>query len=174
MSTVGIIEGGAWVFGDNVDTGYIMPAAYASLPDEELGEHAMEGIDPDFARKAQAGDVIVGGRNFGCGSSRETAPRGIKRAGVGAVIARTFARNFFRNALCIGLPVLICAEARSIAQGDRLRVDPIAGRVENLTKGETLQAEPLPDHIMDMVKAGGLVPYLKQTLAQAAPSAIKR
>lgn len=158
------IEGGAWVFGDNVDTGYIMPSKYASLPDEELAAHAMEGIDPDFPKNVQAGDVIIGGRNFGCGSSRETAPRGIKHAGVGAVIARTFARNFFRNSLCIGLPVLICADAESIAQGDRVRVDPIAGRVENLTKGQTLQAEPLPDHIMDMVKAGGLVPYLKQTL----------
>ncbi len=158
------IEGGAWVFGDNVDTGYIMPSKYASLPDEELAAHAMEGIDPDFPKNVQAGDVIIGGRNFGCGSSRETAPRGIKHAGVGAVIARTFARNFFRNSLCIGLPVLICADAKSIEQGDRVRVDPIAGRVENLTKGQTLQAEPLPDHIMDMVKAGGLVPYLKQTL----------
>lgn len=158
------IEGGAWVFGDNVDTGYIMPSKYASLPDEELGAHAMEGIDPDFPKNVQAGDVIIGGRNFGCGSSRETAPRGIKRAGVGAVIARTFARNFFRNSLCIGLPVLICSDAESIEQGDRVRVDPIAGRVENLTKDQTLQAEPLPDHIMDMVKAGGLVPYLKQTL----------
>lgn len=158
------IEGGAWVFGDNVDTGYIMPSKYASLPDEELAAHAMEGIDPDFPKNVQAGDVIIGGRNFGCGSSRETAPRGIKHAGVGAVIARTFARNFFRNSLCIGLPVLICDDAESIEQGDRVRVDPIAGRVENLTKGQTLQAEPLPDHIMDMVKAGGLVPYLKQTL----------
>jgi 3-isopropylmalate/(R)-2-methylmalate dehydratase small subunit len=126
------IEGGAWVFGDNVDTGYIMPSKYASLPDEELAAHAMEGVDPDFPKNVQAGDVIIGGGNFGCGSSRETAPRGIKQAGVGAVIARTFARNFFRNSLCIGLPVLICADADSIEQGDRVRVDPIAGRVENL------------------------------------------
>lgn len=168
MSAASVIEGGAWVFGDNVDTGYIMPAAYASLPDEELGAHAMEGIDPDFSKSVKPGDVIVGGRNFGCGSSRETAPRGIKRAGVGAVIALTFARNFFRNSLCIGLPVLICPEAGSIAQGARLRVDPIAGRVENLAKGEILQAEPLPGHIMEMVRAGGLVPYLKRTMRPAA------
>ncbi len=168
MSEARVIEGAAWVYGDNVDTGYIMPATYASLPDEELGKHAMEGIDPDFPHKVRAGDVIVGGRNFGCGSSRETAPRGIKRAGVGAVVARTFARNFFRNALCIGLPVLICDAATSIEGGDRVRVDPIAGRVENLTKGDTLQAEPLPDHIMDMVKAGGLVPYLRQTLTPSS------
>lgn len=170
MSGAGGIEGGAWVFGDNVDTGYIMPATYASLPDEELGAHAMEGIDPDFPKNVKPGDVIVGGRNFGCGSSRETAPRGIKRAGVGAVVALTFARNFFRNSLCIGLPVLICPEAGSIGQGDRLRVDPIAGRVENLTRGETLQTEPLPEHIMEMVKAGGLVPYLKRTMKPGSAS----
>jgi len=154
------IEGGAWVFGDNVDSGFIMPAAYASLPDEELGEHAMEGIDPEFPQKVRPGDVIVGGRNFGCGSSRETAPRGIKRAGVGAVIAQSFARAFFRNSICIGLPVLICPGAGGVREGDRLRVDPLAGSVENVTRGETYRAEPLPDFVMEMVAAGGLVPYL--------------
>ena len=95
------IEGSAWVFGDNVDTGYIMPGSFASLPDEELAHHIMSGIDPDFAGKTQPGDIIVGGVNFGCGSSRETAPRGLKYAKVGAVIAPNFARNFFRNSICI-------------------------------------------------------------------------
>ncbi len=160
------IEGGAWVFGDNVDTGYIMPGSFASLPDEELALHIMAGIDPDFAGKVQPGDIVVGGVNFGCGSSRETAPRGLKYAKVGAVIAQNFARNFFRNSICIGLPVLICPGAGSIQEGDRLRVDPIAGVVENLTQGGSLQAEPLPEHVMEMVRAGGIVAYLREKHAK--------
>ena len=160
------IEGGAWVFGDNVDTGYIMPGSFASLPDEELAHHIMAGIDPDFAGKVQPGDIVVGGVNFGCGSSRETAPRGLKYAKVGAVIAQNFARNFFRNSICIGLPVLICPDAGSIREGDRLRVDPITGIVENLTQGDSLQAEPLPEHVMEMVRAGGIVAYLRQKHAK--------
>ncbi len=160
------IEGGAWIFGDNVDTGYIMPSSFASLPDEELADHTMAGIDPDFAGKIQPGDIVVGGVNFGCGSSRETAPRGLKYAKVGAVIAQNFARNFFRNSICIGLPVLICPGAGSIREGDRLRVDPITGIVENLTQGDSLQAEPLPEHVMEMVRAGGIVAYLRQKYAK--------
>ena len=160
------IEGGAWVFGDNVDTGYIMPGSFASLPDEELAHHIMAGIDPDFTGKVQPGDIVVGGVNFGCGSSRETAPRGLKYAKVGAVIAQNFARNFFRNSICIGLPVLICPDAGSIREGDRLRVDPITGIVENLTQGDSLQAEPLPEHVMEMVRAGGIVAYLRQKHAK--------
>ena len=156
------IEGKAWVFGDNVDSGFIMPGSYGSLPDAELAAHVMEGVDPEFAGKVQPGDVIVAGRNFGCGSSRETAPRGIKYAKVGVVVAQSFARNFFRNAISIGLPVLICPGAGGIQAGDSLRVDPLGGVVENLTRGDRLEAEPLPDHIMDMIRAGGLVPYLKQ------------
>ncbi|MEE9276648.1 MAG: 3-isopropylmalate dehydratase small subunit [bacterium] len=156
------IEGKAWVFGDNVDSGFIMPGPYGSLPDAELAAHVMEGVDPEFAGKVQPGDVIVAGRNFGCGSSRETAPRGIKFAKVGVVVAQSFARNFFRNAISIGLPVLICPGAGGIQAGDSLRVDPLGGVVENLTRGDRLEAEPLPDHIMDMIRAGGLVPYLKQ------------
>ncbi len=158
----GEIEGGAWVFGDNVDTGLIMPGTYGSLPDEELAQHVMSGMDPEFAGKVRTGDLIVGGTNFGCGSSRETAPRGLKYAGVGAVIAQSFARNFFRNAICIGLPVLICPGAGGIETGDRLRVDPIAGRIENLTRKTPLEAEPLPEHLMVMIQAGGLVPYLRE------------
>jgi 3-isopropylmalate/(R)-2-methylmalate dehydratase small subunit len=145
-----------------VDTGYIMPSTFASLPDEELAHHIMAGFDPEFAGKVQPGDIIVGGSNFGCGSSRETAPRGLKFAGIGAVIAQNFARNFFRNAICIGLPVLICPDAGRIQEGDRLQVDPIAGAVENLTQGSRLQAEPLPEHVMDMIRAGGMVAYLRE------------
>ncbi len=143
-----------------------MPGTYGSLPDEELAQHVMSGIDPEFAGKVQPGDLLVAGKNFGCGSSRETAPRGLKYAGVGAVIAQSLARNFFRNAICIGLPVLICPGAGGIEGGDRLRVDPIVGRVENLTQGGSLQAEPLPEHVMEMVRAGGIVAYLRQKHAK--------
>lgn len=156
--------GKAWTFGDNIDSGYIMPAAYASFPDEKLGEHAMEGVDSEFASKVSENDFIVGGKNFGCGSSRETAPRGIKFTGVGAVIAQSFARNFFRNSICIGLPVLICPDCKTISEGDELSVDPISGEVKNLTQDMVMQAEPLPEHIMDMIKAGGLIPFLEKTL----------
>tara|TARA_A100001037_G_scaffold259034_1_gene246579 strand:- start:10239 stop:10733 length:495 start_codon:yes stop_codon:yes gene_type:complete len=158
------IAGKAWTFGDNVDTGYIMPAAYASFPDEKLADHAMEGVDSEFASKVNKDDFIVAGKNFGCGSSRETAPRGIKFAGVGAVIAQSFARNFFRNSICIGLPVLICPDCKTISEGDELSVDPISGEVRNITQDKTMQAEPLPEHIMNMIKAGGLIPFLEKTL----------
>ena len=163
----GEIEGGAWVFGDNIDTGFIMPGTYGSLPDEELAQHVMSGVDPEFAGKVQSGDLLVAGKNFGCGSSRETAPRGLKYAGVGAVIAQSFARNFFRNSICIGLPVLICPGAGEIETGDRLRVDPIAGKIENLTQKSRLEAEPLPEHLMVMIRAGGLVPYLRERAKEA-------
>jgi len=156
------IEGCAWVFGDNVDTGFIMPGTYASLPDEELAQHVMSGIDPEFASKVQPGDIVVGGSNFGCGSSRETAPRGLKYAEVGAVIAQSFARTFFRNSVSIGLPVLICPEAGAIDAGDRLRADPIAGKIENITQRKLLKSESLPEHLMAMIRAGGLVAYLSQ------------
>jgi 3-isopropylmalate/(R)-2-methylmalate dehydratase small subunit len=161
-TAAGTLEGNAWVFGDNIDTGFIMPGTYGSLPDEELAQHVMSGIDPEFAGKVQPGDIVVGGKMFGCGSSRETAPRGLKFAGVGVIIAQSFARTFFRNAISIGLPVLICPEAGAIEQGDRLRADPIAGEIENLTQGKLLQSESLPDHLMEMVRAGGLVPYLRE------------
>ena len=161
-TTTKTIEGNAWVFGDNVDTGFIMPGTFGSLPDEELAQHVMSGIDPEFASKVQPGGIVVGGSNFGCGSSRETAPRGLKYAKVGAVIAQSFARTFFRNSICIGLPVLICPEAGAIAAGDLLRADPIAGEIENITQGNLLKSESLPEHLMEIIRAGGLVAYLRQ------------
>ena len=161
-AAAGAIEGNAWVFGDNIDTGFIMPGAFGSLPDEKLAHHVMSGIDPEFAGKVQPGDIVVGGKMFGCGSSRETAPRGLKFARVGAIVAQSFARTFFRNAISIGLPVLICPEAGVIEPADRLRADPIAGEIENLTQGNLLRSESLPDHLMEMVRAGGLVPYLRE------------
>ncbi len=162
LHSTGAIEGRAWVFGDNVDTGFIMPGTYGSLPDEELAQHVMNGVDPDFAGKVRPGDLVVGGTNFGCGSSRETAPRGLKYAKIGAIIAQSFARTFFRNAISIGLPVLICPDAGAIKEGDLLKADPIAGEIENLTQGKLLKSESLPEHLMEMIRAGGLVPYLRE------------
>ena len=127
-------------------------------------EWANELLSMPFASKVSKNDFIVGGKNFVWGSSRETAPRGIKFAGVGAVIAQSFARNFFRNSICIGLPVLICPDCKTISEGDELSVEPILGEVKNITQDKTMQAEPLPEHIMNMIKAGGLIPFLEKTL----------
>ncbi|MBT3351705.1 MAG: 3-isopropylmalate dehydratase [Nitrospinaceae bacterium] len=122
----------------------------------------MSGIDLEFTGKVEPGDIIVGGTNFGCGSSRETAPRGLKYTKIGSIIAQSFARTFFRNAISIGLPVLICPNAGGIKEGDRLKADPIAGEIENLTQEMSLRSESLPEHLMEIIRAGGLVPYLRE------------
>jgi 3-isopropylmalate/(R)-2-methylmalate dehydratase small subunit len=145
-------------YGDNVDTDVIIPARYLTTSDpEELKLHCMEDIDADFVRKVQPGDVIVGGKNFGCGSSREHAPMAIKASGVSLVIARTFARIFFRNALNIGLPILECPQAGEINPGDELRVNLGEGLIENLTQGTQHQAEPFPPFLRNIIEKGGLM-----------------
>lgn len=160
--------GRAWVFGDHVSTDAIMPARYLKLTAAECAAHIMEGLDPDFPRRVQPGDIIVGGRNFGCGSSRENAPGGLKAAGVSGVVAVSFARIFFRNAINLGLPAIECREATRIATGDMLEVDPLAGAIVNLTRGERYATRPLPAHVIALLEAGGLVPYLEQRIAQGA------
>ena len=126
----------------------------------------MEGLDPDFAKKAAPGDLIVGGRNFGCGSSRETAPAGLHAFGIGAVVAASFARIFLRNALNIGRPVLECPEAvAAIADGDRLTLDVTTGAILDVTTGTTFRAAPFPPFLMELIRAGGLVPYVRQRLS---------
>lgn len=161
------LRGRAHVYGDNVDTDVIIPARYLTSHDPaELAAHCMEDIDSDFVANVQPGDVIVGGENFGCGSSREHAPIAIKASGVSAVIAKSFARIFFRNAINIGLPALESPEAvAGIEDGDEISIDLAAGRIENLTQGKTYQAEPFPEFLREIVAAGGLVAYTKGRLA---------
>jgi 3-isopropylmalate dehydratase small subunit len=160
------IRGTVWKYGDNVDTDAIIPARYLnmSLP-EELAEHCMEDIDLSFVGNVQPGDIIVGGDNFGCGSSREHAPLAIKGAGVSCVIANSFARIFYRNAINIGLPILECAEAvAETEKGDELTVDLTAGTITNARTGKTYRTSPLPEFVMKIVGAGGLVPYTRERL----------
>lgn len=157
-----MIEGRAWKFGDNVDTDVIIPGKYLILPADEAAEHVMAGIRPGFATEVSPGDIIVAGSNFGTGSSRESAPRAIKGAGIAAVVAKSFARIFFRNCINVGLPPVECSRADEIDEGMRLRVDVDNGHVEIIDTGESLDAVPLPDEINQILKAGGLVPLLQQ------------
>ena len=156
----------AWVFGDNVDTDVLAPGRYMKFGIEEIARHCLEAVDPSFASNVKPGDVVVGGRNFGAGSSREQAPQALKVLGVEAVIAPSFAGIFYRNALNLGLVVLECADAGRIQPGDDVAVDPEAGRIENRTRGETLACEPIPAHLMAMVRDGGLLLHLEKRLAR--------
>ena len=151
-------------YGDNVDTDVIIPARYLNTADhEELASHCMEDIDKDFVKKVKDGDIIVGGYNFGCGSSREHAPIAIKAAGISCVIAKTFARIFYRNAINIGLAILECPEAsEKISDRDQVSVDFDTGVITNQTKNETYQAEPFPDFIKEIIRSGGLLKSLNQ------------
>ena len=157
------LKGKAWKFGDDVNTDEIIPARYLNTTDpKELSAHCMEDSDkPDFARRVQPGDIIVAGKNFGCGSSREHAPISIKAAGVSCVIARSFARIFFRNAINIGLLILESPQAaEGIEDGDEVEVDLAKGEIKNLTKGERYKAAPFPDFMRDIIRAGGLMNYV--------------
>ena len=151
-------------YGDNVDTDVIIPARYLNTADhKELAAHCMEDIDKDFVKKVNDGDIMVGGANFGCGSSREHAPIAIKHSGVACVIAKTFARIFYRNAINIGLAILECPEASDkIEAGDNVVVDFDTGVITNVTKNETYQAEPYPDFLKDIIASGGLLNSLKK------------
>jgi 3-isopropylmalate/(R)-2-methylmalate dehydratase small subunit len=157
----------AWKYGDNVDTDVIIPARYLTTSDEgELAEHALEDLDPKFAAEVMKGDVVIAGDNFGCGSSREHAPLALRGAGVSAVVARSFARIFFRNAINTGLTILVCPEAvDAIESGAEIRVDPATGTIEDLTGGRSFRSEPLPDSVRDIVDAGGLVPWVRNRMA---------
>lgn len=163
-----VIEGRAWKYGDNIDTDLLAPiGSYAGTTDAELASGAsqcLRALDPEFAKNVKAGDVFVAGANLGIGSSREAAPLFLKLLGVRAVLARNFARIFYRNCLNIGLPALALAEADEIAKGDVLRIDPVAGTVENRTRGRTFACEPLPEHLMEMLADGGLLPHLEKKL----------
>ncbi len=169
-ATLTRIRGRAWLFGDHVDTDAIIPARHCNTADPaELALHCMEDADPGFASNVQPGDIIVGGVNFGCGSSREVAPIAIKAAGVGAVVAASFARIFFRNAINIGLPIFECPGAAAGATtGDMVEIDPVSGVICNETRDETCQAEPFPEFLLAIIQLGGLHGYVRARLAARA------
>jgi 3-isopropylmalate/(R)-2-methylmalate dehydratase small subunit len=159
------MKGRLWKFGDNVDTDVIIPYKYKarSIDPNVLAEHCMEGLDPDFSKKVHKGDFIVGGRNFGCGSSREQAPVVIKACGISAVISESFARIFYRNSLNIGLYVFVCKGISKIVnQGNTLEIDTDGGAITNLNTGRSLKLDPTPVFLDKMVKAGGLIEYYKK------------
>lgn len=158
-----MIEGNVFRYGDHVDTDVIIPARHLNNPDPAaLARHCMEDIDPSYASSVQPGDVMVGGWNFGCGSSREHAPVAIRASGAACVIAASFARIFYRNSINIGFPILECPEAAAAIQnGDRVQVEPETGTIRDLTTGETFHAAPFPAFITGIIENGGLLPYLK-------------
>lgn len=164
------IKGRVWKFGNDVDTDLIIPARYLNTTDPaELAAHCMEDADPTFAKKVSPGDIIVAGKNFGCGSSREHAPLAIKAAGVACVIAASFARIFYRNAINIGLPILESPEASaSLRDGDVVEIDLSTGTIENQTKGEVYRAAPFPPFMQEIMRAGGLINYVRERMKNNA------
>jgi len=158
-----------WKFGDNIDTDLIIPARYLNTSDEiELAKHCMEDADPEFVKKAKKGDCIVAGFNFGSGSSREHAPIAIKAAGISCVIAKSFARIFYRNAFNIGLPILELPQTDKIDEGDILEIDTKTGRIFNKTKNETYQATAIPEFMQELIESGGLFDYAKKMIQKGA------
>jgi 3-isopropylmalate/(R)-2-methylmalate dehydratase small subunit len=157
-------KGKVWKFKDDVNTDEIIPARYLSTTDpSELGRHCMEDIDPDFSKKISKGDIIVAGRNFGCGSSREHAQIAIKGAGISCVIAESFARIFLRNAINMGLPILEVKDIGGIKEGDYLEVDLNSGSISDLTEQKEYKAKPLPKFIQEIIRSGGLLRWIKKT-----------
>ena len=158
-----IYKGRAWKFGANVDTDAIIPARHLNSWDpQELASHLMEDVDPDFRKKIQAGDIIVAEDNFGCGSSREHAPIAIKYGGISCVVAKNFARIFYRNSFNMGLPIFESPDAvDGIHPGDELEVDSQAGTIKNITTGQTFQAQPIPPFMQQLIEVGGLMNYVK-------------
>ncbi|NLD35439.1 MAG: 3-isopropylmalate dehydratase small subunit [Desulfatiglans sp.] len=158
------IKGKVWKFGDNIDTDVIIPARFLNVSDKDiLAKNCFADLRPEFGCSVVKGDVIVGGSNFGCGSSREHAPLAIKAAGIGVIVAKSFARIFYRNAFNIGLPILESKEAvEAIMDGDTVSVDLISGEITNVNKGVKYQASPIPDFMRAIIDAGGLVEYVKK------------
>jgi 3-isopropylmalate/(R)-2-methylmalate dehydratase small subunit len=161
------LRGKVYKYGDDVNTDVIIPARYLNVYDPaELAQHCMEDLDPDFLKTVKPGDIIVAGSNFGCGSSREHAPLAIKAAGISCVIAKSFARIFYRNAIDIGLPILECEEAVDKTRaGDVLEVELSTGEIKNITRRLTFKAKPYPDFMLELINAGGLIEYTKRKIA---------
>jgi 3-isopropylmalate/(R)-2-methylmalate dehydratase small subunit len=163
-----IMKGKAWKFGNDIDTDLILPGRYLVLRCEsDLAEHLMEGADPEFPKKVKKGDIIVGGKNFGCGSSREHAPIAMKGAGIAAVVAESFARIFYRNAINLGIPLIEIKDiSKHVSQGDELEIDMEKGVLKNLTTGEEFTIKGLPGFMRNILDKGGLIPYLKEEIAK--------
>jgi 3-isopropylmalate dehydratase small subunit len=158
------IRGRAWVFGDDVNTDVMAPGLWFKSPMEEMAKHCLEAVDPRFAREARPGDVVVAGRRFGIGSAREQAAMALAHLGVGAVLAVSFGRIFHRNALNFGLPALFFPDAAEIDAGDEIEVAPVSGEIRNHSTGRSWRVNGIPPHLMDMVAAGGLMPWLKSRI----------
>ena len=157
-----IIKGRVLKYGDNINTDIISPPQYMELSIADASKYAMSAIDPDFPTKIKKGDIMVAGANFGSGSSRETSPLALRYLGVGAIVAKFFARIFYRNAITLGIPVIECAETDKISDQDEIEIDLASGMLNNLTKNESYSCSKIPPHIMELVADGGLVPYLKK------------
>jgi 3-isopropylmalate/(R)-2-methylmalate dehydratase small subunit len=157
------MKGKAWKFGNDIDTDLILPGRYLVLRcEKDLAEHVMEGADPEFSKKVQKGDIMVGGKNFGCGSSREHAPIAIKGAGISAVVAESFARIFYRNSINVGLPLIEIKDiSKNVSQGDELEIDMEKGILKNLTTDKEFKIKGLPEFMVEILNEGGLIPYLK-------------
>jgi 3-isopropylmalate/(R)-2-methylmalate dehydratase small subunit len=158
-------HGHAFVFGDGIDTDVLAPGLYMKYPIATIAQHCLESIDPDFVNRVRPGDVVVAGAGFGIGSSREQAPEALKYLGVAAVLARSFGGIFYRNALNLGLPVLVCDAVDQIGQGDLVHVDAATGVIDNRTRRIKLSAKPLPGFLLAMIADGGLVPHLEKRFA---------
>jgi 3-isopropylmalate/(R)-2-methylmalate dehydratase small subunit len=156
------MSGRAWVVGDDLTTEALAPGRYMKFGIEEIAKHCLESVEPRFAAEVRPGDVVVGGRNFGAGSSREQAAGALKHLGVAAVIAPSFAGIFYRNAVNLGLPLLVCADAGAIRAGDLLEVDVERGRIENLTRQRAIACEPMPAHLAALIRDGGLLGHLEK------------
>lgn len=166
-SELGILAGRAWKFGDDIDTDAIIPGRYLVINNpRELAEHLFEGLRPEMATRVRDGDIVVGRENFGCGSSREHAPLALKGAGVKAVVAKSFARIFFRNAINTGLPLFLCDEVEKIKDGDAIEIGMAEGLIHNLSSGESYKTTPLPLFLKEIVEAGGLIEYTKRMVAK--------
>ncbi len=169
MNSFGIRQGRVWRVGHDIDTDVIIAARYLNTSDPDvLAAHCLEDLIPNILEKVKPGDILVAGKNFGCGSSREHAPIALKQAGFSCIIAESYARIFYRNAINIGLPIIVAPEAsQQIQEGDRLEVDMSAGLINNLTSGKTYQAEPFPEFMLQILKSGGLVSYVREQVKES-------
>lgn len=163
-----VLTGKAFVYGPNIDTDQIYPGRFLDLTDpDQVGKHAMEGADPNFVKEVQSGDLIVASTNFGCGSSREHAAVTLKAVGVGAILADSFGRIFYRNVINLGVPLIVCSGINAIVKrGEQLTVDMTTGKVTNETTGATAQAQPLSDYVMNILDSGGIKPLIKKQYGQ--------
>ena len=160
--------GRAFVLGDDIDTDVIAPGAYLMLDPADMASHCLEAVRPDFAGSVRKGDIIVAGKNFGLGSSRELAAAAIKELGISCVLARSFARIFYRNAINLGLPVLLWPDNFPVEEGDTLEIDPASGALRNATQDVSAKTTPLPDHLLALIEDGGLIAHLKKEKTKTA------